>query len=110
MLIECFEGIDSWVEPRDLYGIDIEGFLRRDSNQSGHVAGRRAVLFASGSVDFLYNDTPPKVLRAMLTIAGGEELEQVKDDKGRLVWRLKNSPKNRELGLIPDLPSESMNK
>lgn len=111
-----------WSEPRDfdvttLYshdrftldevGIRSDHYERRSKREQELYSGAH-VLFASGDVDYLFNDTPPEVIRAMVTIAGGEELE--KDDNSGWRWRLKDSPKNRELGLIGNQTKPTSNK
>jgi hypothetical protein len=65
-----------WAEPRDL---DFAGmsFRINDPKQKGissyHPNGAFAV-FADGSVHFFRNDTDPKIVKALTTIDGGEDV------------------------------------
>ena len=70
--IQVVETIDSgihWMEPRDLSFAEAELGLR-----SGHFGGANAV-FADSHVQFLPDDIPPSVLRAMLTREGREAVD-----------------------------------
>jgi prepilin-type processing-associated H-X9-DG protein len=70
--IQVVETVDSgihWMEPRDLTMEEAEQGLR-----SGHPGGSNAV-FCDSHVQFLPNDIPPDVLRAMLTCAGQEPVD-----------------------------------
>jgi prepilin-type processing-associated H-X9-DG protein len=70
--IQVVETIDSgihWMEPRDLSFAEAEQGLR-----SRHPGGSNAV-FADSHVQFLPNDIPPAVLRAMLTREGQESVD-----------------------------------
>jgi prepilin-type processing-associated H-X9-DG protein len=73
------EGADiNWLEPRDLTQQEaIQGINQENGHpgiRSAHVFGAN-VLFADGSVLFLNADTPPDIIRAMLTANGSERLE-----------------------------------
>ncbi len=65
-----------WMEPRDLR-IDEMSFVINDKTKpsisSRHGDGAH-VLLADGSVRWLSNSTPPEVVKAMLTITGGERI------------------------------------
>ncbi len=66
-----------WMEPRDLH-IDRMSFQINDKTKpsiSSHHRGGAHVLFADGSVRFLRDSTPPEIVRALLTIDGGEEID-----------------------------------
>ncbi|HJT31979.1 MAG TPA: DUF1559 domain-containing protein [Pirellulales bacterium] len=66
-----------WTEPRDLE-FDKMSFRINDPSLpsiSGHHSEGAAVMMADGSVRFLSNDTDPSVVRALLTVAGGERAQ-----------------------------------
>ena len=69
------------MEPRD---IDSKDLRFRSTASPGEMGSRHPggvhVLMADGTLQFLPDDTDPKVLRAMLTIAGGEIVEPPWDD------------------------------
>lgn len=75
-----------WSEPQDLR-FDLMHFEinspRGPSISSPHPQGP-AVAFVDGSVARLSNDLPPEVVKAMLTIAGGEKLD--KEEMRRKGW------------------------
>ena len=72
-----------WMEPRDLDASQMPmtinakplGSSATLDISSGH-KGVAQVAFADGSVRAIPEDTPPVTLRAMLTIAGGEKVEE----------------------------------
>jgi hypothetical protein len=69
-----------WMEPRDLHTTQMPQSICPTQGQgicSLHGPKRELaqVVFADGSVRALTNDTPPTTVRALLTIAGGEEVE-----------------------------------
>lgn len=67
-----------WMEPRDL-NFDEVSFKINDPNGKGvrseHPGGIN-VGFADGSVDTIEKDIDPKVLKALMTVAGGEDLSE----------------------------------
>jgi prepilin-type processing-associated H-X9-DG protein len=69
LLVETVGAGVHWLEPRDLSASEVEQGLH-----SGHAGGNNA-LFADSHVQFLPNDIPPAVLRAMLTREGGETVD-----------------------------------
>jgi prepilin-type processing-associated H-X9-DG protein len=77
IVVETFESGINWLEPRD---VTFEQALRgiqagnRPGISSNHSGGAN-VLFADGSVHFLPDDTPPEILRGLLTASGGEKVE-----------------------------------
>ena len=67
-----------WAEPRDLKFDEMSFRINdpdRPSISSHHPRGAYAV-FCDGRVRFLKNDTDPKMVRALLTIAGGEDVSE----------------------------------
>ncbi len=67
-----------WAEPRDLK-FDEMSFRINDPDRpsiSSHHPGGAHVAFCDGRVRFLKNDTDPKIVRALLTIAGGEDVSE----------------------------------
>jgi prepilin-type processing-associated H-X9-DG protein len=72
-----------WLEPRDvtvaeaLRGINAEG---AQGGISSYHPGGANVLMADISVHFLDESTPPETIRALLTIAGGEEADPRADE------------------------------
>ena len=64
-----------WAEPRDLHVDQMAPTVNPEAGQgisSDHLEGAN-VLFVDGSVRFLDSALPAKTLRALLTIAGGED-------------------------------------
>jgi hypothetical protein len=79
MLVELAESDILWTEPRDL-GITEMGFQINKSKQdvSSNHAGGANVLFCSGRVEFLTNDTGSPILRAMCTVRGAEPVSKIR--------------------------------
>jgi prepilin-type processing-associated H-X9-DG protein len=77
MVVEVANSGIHWMEPRDLHVLQMAPGINPKSGQgisSAHVAGAN-ILFADGAVHFLAEDLPPEKIKAMLTIAGGEEVD-----------------------------------
>ena len=77
MVVEVANSGIHWMEPRDLHVLQMAPGINPKSGQgisSAHVAGGN-ILFADGAVHFLPEDMPPEKIKAMLTIAGGEEVD-----------------------------------
>ena len=78
MLLEISNSDINWMEPRDITfekavaGANVAGQWQIDSNHNGGVH----VAFADSSIRFLPDKTSPETLRALLTIAGGEKIEE----------------------------------
>jgi hypothetical protein len=76
MFVEIKNSGIHWAEPRDL-DFATMSFRINDPNGkgvSGHHPGMAGVGLANGGLRFLDNDTDPKVLKALLTINGGEDV------------------------------------
>jgi len=75
MVVEAHAAQITWLEPRDLDFASMSFVVNDRSTKncvsSLHRGGANA-LFADGSVRFLSKDTDPALLKALLTIAGGE--------------------------------------
>jgi prepilin-type processing-associated H-X9-DG protein len=83
--IQVVEVADSgihWMEPRDLPVLQMNPWINSHGGRGatkGHPGGAH-VAFADGTVRFLIEgQTPPEVLRAILTRAGGEKLVETND-------------------------------
>lgn len=65
-----------WAEPRDLSTHEFVPRLNMPHGRSisSYHPGGAHVCYADGSVEFLEDDTPPDLLRALLTLAGKETL------------------------------------
>jgi len=77
LVVEVADFSFPWIEPRDLHVLQMAPGINPEGGRgisSPHPAGAN-VLFADGTVRTLPNDTPPEPIEAMLTIAGGEEVE-----------------------------------
>jgi hypothetical protein len=77
MVVEVHNSGIHWMEPRDLHVTQMPMAVNPPRGQgisSPHPNCALAV-FADGHTQALRNDTPPSVLRAALTIAGGESFE-----------------------------------
>ena len=80
MVVEACGQNVVWTEPRDFdvdrvsLGVNLPGFLRGESSGllSSHDPGRVGILMGDGSVRRVSADVAPSVLKAMLTIDGGE--------------------------------------
>jgi prepilin-type processing-associated H-X9-DG protein len=76
MLVEVADSGTWWAEPRDL-SFDQVNFKINSSKRQGissyHLGGINAA-FCDGSVRFLNDSIPPQLLKAMLTIDGGEQV------------------------------------
>lgn len=79
MLTETADSGIIWSEPRDLTFDDLQrGFDSRDRERailSPHAGGVN-FLYSDGSVWFIKYETPASALRAMWTIAGGEQVDK----------------------------------
>ena len=79
ILVEIARSDIAWHEPRDIDIAEVSFVggpgLRRIG---GHRPGGAHVVTANGQVRFLPDSTPPETLRAMLTIAGGEDVPELK--------------------------------
>jgi len=77
LFVEVAESDIRWMEPRDIafdqavVGINVNKRHGISSNHPGMVC----VTFADGHLDLLDNGTSPQLLKALLTIAGGEIIE-----------------------------------
>lgn len=76
MMIEINNSDIAWTEPRDITLEDAIALFNRPASvrkkyPTNHRAGRM-VAFADGHVDFVPEDTPPEVLRALFTIDDGK--------------------------------------
>jgi prepilin-type processing-associated H-X9-DG protein len=86
MLVEMANSGIHWMEPKDLDFATIPLTFNPKSGKgisSGHASGVN-VAFADGSVHFLADDLSPGVVRALLTIHGGEQFVQAYDG----TWQL----------------------
>lgn len=66
----------SWLQPKDFY-TETMSFRINDPDKmsiSSHHPGGALVGMADGSVRWLSNDLPPEVVKAMITINGGEKI------------------------------------
>lgn len=61
-----------WLSPHDIDGDDVIECVKESE---GNHDGETIVAFAAGNVSLLENDVDEDVLRAMLTIAGGEKID-----------------------------------
>ncbi len=78
LFVETKDSGIHWAEPRDLE-FDEMSFRINDPDRpsiSSHHPGGAYVVFCDGRVRFLKNDTDPKIVRALLTIAGGEDVSE----------------------------------
>jgi len=78
LVVEVADSDFPWIEPRDLHVLQMAPGINPEEGQgisSHHRDGGVNVLFADGTVRTLPNDTPPEKIEAMLTIAGGEQVE-----------------------------------
>jgi prepilin-type processing-associated H-X9-DG protein len=83
LLGECSGLIIVWTEPRDIdaskqkIGINLPGDRPRTSSSilSSYHPGGAYVVFADGRVLFLSEKIDPKVLQALTTATGGEEID-----------------------------------
>lgn len=79
ILVEIARSDIAWHEPRDIDIAEVSFVggpgLRRIGR---HRPGGAHVVTANGQVRFLPDSTPPETLRAMLTIAGGEDVPELK--------------------------------
>jgi hypothetical protein len=76
LIVEVADSGIHWMEPRDLHVLQMNPKINSKSGQgiSSHHPGEACVVFADGCVRFLSDDLPPKTVKAMLTIDGGEEV------------------------------------
>lgn len=78
-LVESSGSKIGWLEPRDLTLDEATRGIRGNSDLGGFSSphfGGASVLCADGSIHFLDDRIPPAQLRALLTIAGGEEVNR----------------------------------
>jgi len=82
---EVAESDISWAEPRDLRSDEMVYRINGPSRKRGFGSpyGGTRVLMMNGMVRVLKDQTPPEVLRALTTAAGGEVIEGEDPD-----WRL----------------------
>lgn len=83
MLVETTGSKVKWLEPRDLTAENLS-FQVNDHTGKGIGSRHRSganILFCDASVGYLENSTDPKRIKAMTTIAGGEGLNQPRDDR-----------------------------
>jgi hypothetical protein len=76
LVIEMADAGIPWMKPEDLH-FDRMSFRVNDGSGRGpgsKISGSRALL-ASGQVRELSDDSPPAVIRAMMTIRGGESVQ-----------------------------------
>ena len=76
MIVEVKDSHIHWAEPRDLAMEDMS-FQINDPNGKGigsHHPGKVNVAFADGLARFLEEDTPPNLLKSLITINGGEDV------------------------------------
>lgn len=77
-VVECSDSGINWLEPRDVTFNDatdgINKLTDRPGVHSDHVGGAM-VLMSDGAVHFLSDDIKPETLRALLTPAGGEDVD-----------------------------------
>ncbi len=77
-VVECSDSGINWLEPRDVTfddaSLGINNLQTRPAIRSRHSGGAN-ILFADGAVHFLSDEIPAKTLHALLTSAGGEEVE-----------------------------------
>ena len=93
MLVEMVNSGIHWMEPKDLDFAKMPMAINAKSGKgiSGEHARGANVAFADGHIEFLKDDTSPALLRALLTIHGGEHLIQLQDG-----WQLAD-PANRQM-------------
>ena len=96
LIVENFGAKIHWMEPRDLH-FDTMSFQMQDPQGLSSRYKNPAVALADGAVLRLEGDTPDFLLRALLTINGGESLETKEQyttfmEDGRL--RQKRGPEN----------------
>lgn len=78
MVVEVENSGINWMEPKDFNAGHVSRGINPKAGQgisSMHPGGVN-ILFADGSVDFVPDSFPAKVLQAMLTIAGGEKITE----------------------------------
>ncbi len=78
MIVETKNLHIHWAEPRDLK-FDEMSFRINDPDRpsiSSHHPGGAHVVFCDERVRFLKDDTDPEIVRALLTIAGGEDVSE----------------------------------
>ena len=78
MLVETKNSGIHWAEPRDL-ALGTMSFRVNDPNGRGvssYHSGGAAVKLTDGSGRFIGNDFDPKLLKALITIDGGEDVSE----------------------------------
>jgi hypothetical protein len=82
LVVESHNSGIHWMEPRDLHMTQMSQQINSAQGQGiasahhpQHAHGCAVGLFADGSVRVLDDDLPPHTVRALLTIAGGEDVE-----------------------------------
>jgi hypothetical protein len=77
LVVEVANSGIHWAEPRDLHVTQMAREVNPSAGMglsSRHTGGTH-VIFGDGRVQFISDDTPPEQLRAMLTRAGGEVID-----------------------------------
>ena len=77
LLIEAKGLAISWLDPRDIDPSQVKWAINAHTAGIGseHAAGGVHVLMASGDVYWLDESIPPEILRALCTLAGGEQVD-----------------------------------
>lgn len=78
LVVEVADSMIHWAEPRDLRASEI-GFPINDPQRKGIGSPHRRganVLFCDGGVRFVHEETDPRLLEAMTTIAAGEDVSE----------------------------------
>lgn len=85
IIVAEYAGHDiSWLEPKD-FDTETMSFRINDPDKpsiSSHHPGGALVGMADGSVRWLSNDLPPEVVKAMITINGGEKIVEDENAPG----------------------------
>ncbi len=82
MAVEVATSGIHWAEPRDLRGEEIEWHINqlRGKGISSYHSGVVNIVFCDGSVYSVWDSTDPKLIKAMTTIAGGEDVSEFFED------------------------------
>lgn len=73
VVVEAPGGLAGWMEPRDTR---IEQFIRDVQEKGGIHGGDTPVLLGDGGVSLMSRQIAPETLRALATIAGGEDVSE----------------------------------
>jgi prepilin-type processing-associated H-X9-DG protein len=75
-IVEVADSGINWMEPRDISFDQMDFHINGEPHNSiSSCHGKRAiVLMADGHTRFLHSTLPPEMVRALLTIAGGEPI------------------------------------